>query len=639
MRRSEKRNRFQNLSASLLAGVSFLASGAAYGGVIEVGPGQSIQDAVNRANPGDTVRVAPGEYNAFEVKKDNITIESASPGAAHIVATGGNQPAIGSYGQSNVKIRGFRLTSRNGDGVKIGGSPGRNVRGVVFENNTVEYAKLDGLKFFQADNIAVSNNTIKQAGGGGNAGSAGNKNGDGGIDWVQISNSTMANNRVNTKGWACAMVKNGSHSNAITGNDFSGCEVNGLDMAAGSSGRAAAANKSGRVAFNNVIQGNVLSGGRGCAAKFDETSVNNKLDGSNRIVGRVCDQNGGNNASANPSVNVGSIPGVGSSGATTDEEILEEMFGSDWQDQLDAATGTADVSDNVLLAAYGASEEREEVANLQETFAKGEKTCGKKKKKSGGLFGSIVSIAVGYFTGGWTGAAMAAYGEATEDSGEEGGGGGGAGSYLGCPMIESVPGAIEIQATKTAVEAKLQTEEAVKQTDHQAKMRTHAQTDISWLQGSAQNYIALFGTGEVMPWNTDGVEAVFDETYSRDMVFQSPDDLTEVIAAQERVARDTSLESKIVAAGLAQDIEELSDQIAELEAERQACDGQTCVGDVTFQINAVTAQLQAKTALMQAAHNRSTEAHDDIDREARARADAEWNRQTLRMETYGAPGS
>jgi hypothetical protein len=41
-----------------------------------VSPGQSIQDAIDQAAPGDTVQVLPGEYvQSVEIKKDNITLK------------------------------------------------------------------------------------------------------------------------------------------------------------------------------------------------------------------------------------------------------------------------------------------------------------------------------------------------------------------------------------------------------------------------------------------------------------------------------------------------------------------------------------------------------------------------------------
>lgn len=285
----------------LLIGVSLLvlvAAPPAQAGTIEVGPGQNIQDALNRAKPGDTVAVAPGTYAPFQIKRDGITVKSVQPGGAHVIAKGDNEPAIGSYGQSDVSIIGFRLTSERGDGMKVTGSPSRMVNNLRVEGNVIESAWLDGIKMSHAERSTVSGNTIKSAGVSGPAGKGNNGNGDGGIDWVRVHNSEMIGNEVSTNGWACAMVKNGSSKNRIANNRFLRCEVNGVDMAAPSTGAAAEANKSGMVAYNNTVENNEIAGGRGCVVKLHETSRNNRLVG-NRTSGRDCgDPNGTNHESA-----------------------------------------------------------------------------------------------------------------------------------------------------------------------------------------------------------------------------------------------------------------------------------------------------------------------------------------------------
>jgi hypothetical protein len=221
------------IRTALVAALLSTAAGPVLAAVIDVGPGEDVQDAINRAGAGDTVRVAPGEYRPFNITRDGIRVESAVRGGAHVIAEGDNQPAIGSYGQNNVAIVGFRLTSRRGDGMKIGGSPGNMARNLTVEGNVVESAALDGLKVFQAERLDMSNNIIRMAGASGRAGSGGNDNGDGGIDWVQVNNSRLVNNTIQrTNGWACFMMKTGSNGNTISGNRLDGCEVNGIDMAA-----------------------------------------------------------------------------------------------------------------------------------------------------------------------------------------------------------------------------------------------------------------------------------------------------------------------------------------------------------------------------------------------------------------------
>ena len=279
--------RLSTFSAALLAGTAAFAS-PSLAAIVDVYPGQNVEAKIRGARDGDTVRLHEGEYSAFAIRRSNIRVESAVPGKAHIIATGRNQPAIGAYGQSNIAVVGFRLTSRQGDGVKIGGSAGSPVRNIEFRNNVTEWARLDGFKFFQASGVNMEGNVVRMAGGGGRAGSAGNGNGDGGIDWVQVTNSRMTNNQVvATNGWACAMVKNGSSGNTITGNRFTGCEVNGIDFDAPSSGRAAAANRSGMSAFNNTVNNNTIAAGSGCAIRLPDNTRGNSISG-NTIQGRNC---------------------------------------------------------------------------------------------------------------------------------------------------------------------------------------------------------------------------------------------------------------------------------------------------------------------------------------------------------------
>jgi parallel beta-helix repeat protein len=64
------------LVASLFAG-----SVPAFAATIHVGPGQSIQAAVDSAQPGDTIVVAPGVYQeSVEIREDDLTILGAGSG-------------------------------------------------------------------------------------------------------------------------------------------------------------------------------------------------------------------------------------------------------------------------------------------------------------------------------------------------------------------------------------------------------------------------------------------------------------------------------------------------------------------------------------------------------------------------------
>jgi len=69
------------VAGAALAATLLVPAGGAYGAVINVSPGQSIQAAVNAASPGDTIRVAAGVFReAVEVTK-SLTIVGAGQGS------------------------------------------------------------------------------------------------------------------------------------------------------------------------------------------------------------------------------------------------------------------------------------------------------------------------------------------------------------------------------------------------------------------------------------------------------------------------------------------------------------------------------------------------------------------------------
>lgn len=69
--------------AALAAGLAAwaLSGGVAQADVIHVHPGQSIQDAVDMAHPGDTVRLAPGDYfQNVTIQTNGLTLTGAGDG-------------------------------------------------------------------------------------------------------------------------------------------------------------------------------------------------------------------------------------------------------------------------------------------------------------------------------------------------------------------------------------------------------------------------------------------------------------------------------------------------------------------------------------------------------------------------------
>jgi parallel beta-helix repeat protein len=305
----------KTLNAVLLAGTIFSFPVAAE--TITVESGSSIQSALDRASFGDVVVVQPGTYQPFEIKTNGVTVKSSRPGGAHVIASRDKQPAISAYGQSGIGVFDFRVTSRGGDGIKVGGSPGNMVNKVRVVGNVVESAALDGVKMFQTREAKVMANQIKASGAAGAAGQGGNRNGDGGIDWVQVDDSEMSDNEISSRGWACAMVKGGSRNNRIANNDMVNCEVNGIDMAAQTTGDAGAANKSGLVAYDNTIEDNEISSG-GCGIKLGEKTRNIKIDNVAN-GGAECIAGNGNGQSAE---------GAGGTWGYSYGDYINEQYGS-----------------------------------------------------------------------------------------------------------------------------------------------------------------------------------------------------------------------------------------------------------------------------------------------------------------------
>ena len=138
-----------------------LAASPAIGATLSVGPGQSIQAAIDAAPPGSTIQVAPGTYNEnLVVTKDNITLQGAGPGSTLLrpPASPRNTPCdpqegvglvsgiciVGDVnftnGQVNrpvlqSRVAGFDIQNFSSYGILIVGANGPTVEGNVLSNN------------------------------------------------------------------------------------------------------------------------------------------------------------------------------------------------------------------------------------------------------------------------------------------------------------------------------------------------------------------------------------------------------------------------------------------------------------------------------------------------------------------------
>jgi hypothetical protein len=128
------------LAAGLAAGTLATAGAPAYAASTHfVAPGQSIQQAVDAAAPGDTIQLFAGEYDGgILVTKDRITIKGA--GWDTVVRPGGTNNCVAVAGPS---------------GICVVGEEGDPVRGVTVQSLTVRGFDAFGVVGLGTDKLTV----------------------------------------------------------------------------------------------------------------------------------------------------------------------------------------------------------------------------------------------------------------------------------------------------------------------------------------------------------------------------------------------------------------------------------------------------------------------------------------------------
>jgi conjugal transfer/entry exclusion protein len=252
--------------------------------------------------------------------------------------------------------------------------------------------------------------------------------------------------------------------------------------------------------------------------------------------------------------------------------------------------------------------------------------------ESDGLFGLIVSAAVGYFTGGVGGAAMGAGSSLA---------GGGQGQSPGCPIVESKPLMVEGMVQRQEVEIIAQTAHMLTQIDNMIRMRALSDLDSGGSVAArlGETRRAADGVGRVQ-WSLDGVDRQFTALYP-DVLPTNLDaeELAAHQAEQARLARDASRASKRVSADVVTGIEAYPQRARDLTAALKACDGQTCAIDTGAQATLLNAEMAGQLLMLQAAHGRALEAQLDYEQAAVERARQQTILSWRGLDTYGAPGS
>jgi len=146
---------------------------------IYVPPGESIQEAVDNAFPGDTIFVKPGEYNeSIQINQDNLTIVSYSKNPYNTVITGVNKESnVFKIVASNVTISGFSITDSK-CGIYLNGTQNCIINNNIISGNNI------GICLSKSENNTLSNNIVSS-------------NADCGIKLFTSSGNTIYNNLFN----------------------------------------------------------------------------------------------------------------------------------------------------------------------------------------------------------------------------------------------------------------------------------------------------------------------------------------------------------------------------------------------------------------------------------------------------------
>jgi parallel beta-helix repeat protein len=146
------------LAAAALAGLTMmLLSGSAAADTIKVPPGGSIQAAIDQADPGDTIKLAPGTYQeSVQIKTDGITLKGAGadesviePGAgsgqgfcdgqgicvADVDVQDPTAPPVINNHVADVRIKDLKVQGFAATGVFFFGTRDQRVDDVVAEGN------------------------------------------------------------------------------------------------------------------------------------------------------------------------------------------------------------------------------------------------------------------------------------------------------------------------------------------------------------------------------------------------------------------------------------------------------------------------------------------------------------------------
>jgi len=200
----------------------------------DVYPGESIQDAINLAQSGDTVFVHAGTY--YEHVVVNKTVSLIGENRDNTIIDGSNTGTVANVTANNVTISGFTIR-RSGSNYSLE-SPDCGIR-VLFSNNNISHNTIKNNTY----GIILGYQPLHSSANNFLSGNSISNNEDVGIlIWVS-NNNTIIGNDVSNNTNGIGLFWSGN--NTITGNDVSSNEKSGIILTNNSS--------------DNVIVGNIIA--------------------------------------------------------------------------------------------------------------------------------------------------------------------------------------------------------------------------------------------------------------------------------------------------------------------------------------------------------------------------------------------
>ena len=211
-------------------------------------PAKSLQSAVERANPGDTINVSGICVERIDVGTDGVTIDGG--GAATIDGTGlgGTQPLVVVEAR-NVRIQNITVTDSPSSGIHV-----RNSGSVIIEGTTIKNNAADGILLNQSAYARIgSGENDHPATAGNETGNDINHNTKSGIAVRSSATADIFHNSISINERGINITNAGSAN--IAGNEITGNTARGISLLT-----SGAASLSQNPVHNetNLIQGNVI---------------------------------------------------------------------------------------------------------------------------------------------------------------------------------------------------------------------------------------------------------------------------------------------------------------------------------------------------------------------------------------------